>query len=62
MSTNAKHIRVAVLAADGTLLGYVNRRPHNANWRMLGKNPRVSLTKKRGAAAAGIIRALKSKP
>lgn len=37
----AKPIRVAVLAHDGKLLGYVNRKPGNANWRMLGKAPRV---------------------
>lgn len=43
--SNAKPIRVAVIAADGTLLGYVNRKPHNANWRMLGRCPRVKLTK-----------------
>lgn len=45
MSTNAKHIRVAVLAHDGTLLGYVMRQPTNGNWRNLGALPRVILRK-----------------
>lgn len=45
MSTTAKHIRVAVLAHDGTLLGYVSRKPTNGNWRNLGKLPRVILRK-----------------
>lgn len=50
MSSNtAKPIRIAVLAHDGTLLGYVMRKPHNGSWRMLGKNPRVTLCKKHGA-------------
>lgn len=45
VSTTAKHIRVAVLAHDGTLLGYVSRKPTNGNWRNLGRLPRVILRK-----------------
>lgn len=43
---SAKPLRVAVIASDGTLLGYVNRKPINANWRILGRVPRVPLTRK----------------
>ena len=47
--TNAKALRVGVVAHDGTLLGYVNRKPLNANWRMLGRHPRIKVH--RGAKA-----------
>lgn len=42
---SAKPLRVAVLAHDGTLLGYVTRKPTNGNWRNLGSLPRVILRK-----------------
>lgn len=42
---SAKPLRVAVLAHDGTLLGYVTRKPTNANWRNLNGFPRVILRK-----------------
>jgi hypothetical protein len=41
----AHPIRVAVLAHDGALLGYVTRRPTNGNWRNLGALPRIILRK-----------------
>lgn len=40
---SAKPIRVAVLAHNGTLLGYVTRKPTNGSWRSLGLLPRVHL-------------------
>lgn len=36
-------IRLAVLSHDGTLLGYLTRRPSNGSWRALGALPRVTL-------------------
>lgn len=50
---SAKPLRVAVIAHDGTLLGYVMRKPTNGNWRMLGRVPRVPLTRKTPARECG---------
>jgi hypothetical protein len=36
-------LRVAVLAHDGTLLGYVTRAPTGPSWRALGNLPRIRL-------------------
>lgn len=46
---SAKPLRIAVISHDGTLLGYVQRKPTNGNWRNLGRPPRVSVTRKVGA-------------
>ena len=40
---SATPIRVAVLAHDGTLLGWVTRKPTGPTWRALGNLPRVIL-------------------
>jgi len=36
-----------VLAHDGTLLGYITRKPSSANWRMLGALPRITLASRK---------------